>query len=75
MHLDFSIKDNFASFFDEESEITIFIDSFDNIHFSIRIGNVNESILAGTILARTDNELNKKTIELFRKHQSEKAQK
>ncbi|HED34222.1 MAG TPA: hypothetical protein ENJ08_08435 [Gammaproteobacteria bacterium] len=75
MHTNLSIKDNFSSFSDEESGITVFIDSFDNIHFDIRMGDANESTLAGTIIARTDNELNKKVIELFNRYKNEKAQK
>lgn len=58
-------EENFA-FFNVISEKTsppekliLYIDSFDNIHFDVRLGTIERSVPLGTIIASTDEELNK----------------
>lgn len=60
-----SIYDNFVSFLDGESESYIFVDSFDNKIFNVRLGNISESELIGSIFAKSDYELNLKLEELY----------
>ncbi|QIL89083.1 hypothetical protein GNX18_04375 [Microbulbifer sp. SH-1] len=58
MKFDLSIEDNFASFIDEKTEKSVFIDSFDNQEFEVRIGTVRESQSAGSITAHSTEEFN-----------------
>ncbi len=67
MNFDMSIKDNYASFIDKETGIALFVDSFDNDEFEVRIGSVTESKPAGSFHAKTDFELNNKLAEIFEK--------
>lgn len=53
-----SVKENFASFKDNNSDKIVLIDSFDNKEFSVRLGNIEQSFLVGNIFANTDDELN-----------------
>ena len=65
MKFDMSITDNYASFIDKDSGVAVFIDSFDNQEFEVRIGTINESELAGSIMATTTEELNNKLAALL----------
>ena len=67
MKFDMSIDDNFASFIDKESGEAVFVESFDNVDFEVRIGTVTDSQEAGIIRAKTSDELNTKLEEVFRK--------
>ena len=58
MNFNMSITDNYASFIDRASGIGVFVDSFNNREFDVRIGSIHESQFAGLIVARTDDELN-----------------
>jgi hypothetical protein len=60
-----SITDNYASFIDTASGIAVFVDSFDNREFDVRIGSLNESKFVGRIFAEKDHELNAKLAALF----------
>ena len=71
MKFNMSIEDNFASFIDDKSGVAVFVDSFDNEEFEVRIGTVTESQEAGSITAKTTKELNEKLEALYRKHQGE----
>ena len=71
MNFDMSIDDNYASFIDSNTGISVFVDSFDNNEFEVRIGTIESSEPAGTIVASTTEELNQKLEELFKKHQGE----
>lgn len=71
MKFDMAITDNYASFIDKDSD-AVFVDSFDNQEFEVRIGTINESELAGTIFAATTEELNAKLAALFSAHAGEK---
>ena len=68
MIFNMSITDNYASFMDMDSGISVFVDSFNNREFDVRIGNSNESHFAGRIVAKTDDELNTQLTELFLKY-------
>ena len=65
MKFDMSITDNYASFIDKDSGVAVFVDSFDNQEFEVRIGTINESELAGSIMATTTEELNNKLAALL----------
>ena len=68
MDINMSIKDNFSSYIDEKTGLSIFVDSFDNHEFEVRIGTTDESISMGTIKADSDAELNKNITELVKKY-------
>lgn len=72
MNFDMSITDNYASFIDKNSGTAVFVDSFDNKEFEVRIGTINESEPAGSIFAETNEELNIKLAALFAAHKGEK---
>lgn len=72
MKFDMSIEDNFASFIDEKTGKSVFVDSFDNEEFEVRIGTVRESQSVGSITAHSTEELNTKLAELYQKFQGEK---
>ena len=67
MKFDMSIDDNYASFIDKESGEAVFVESFDNVDFEVRIGTVTDSQEAGMIRAKTSDELNTKLEEVLRK--------
>ncbi|MAR89312.1 MAG: hypothetical protein SV765_17945 [Pseudomonadota bacterium] len=69
MNFNMSIEDNFASFIDESSGVAVFVDSFDNHEFEVRIGTIEDSKSVGVIHATTSEELNKKLDHLFQVHQ------
>ena len=72
MNFNMSIEDNFASFIDEDTGQAVFVDSFDNEEFDVRIGTLSESERVGSIVAHSTEELNKKLAELYQKFQGEK---
>ena len=71
MKFDMEIEDNYASFIDKDSEVSVFVDSFDNEEFEVRIGTVSESKPAGSIKAKTSEDLNAQLEVLFKKYQGE----
>jgi hypothetical protein len=62
-----SIMNNYASFVDKETGLALFVDSFDNREFDVRIGSIESSERAGTIRASSSEELNQKLGELFQR--------
>ena len=68
MNINMSIEDNFSSYIDEETGFVIFVDSFNNHEFEVRIGSTDDSISMGTITAKSDEELNKSILELVEKY-------
>lgn len=68
MNFDMSITDNYASFIDKDSGVAVFVDSFDNQEFVVRIGSINDSDLVGSVFAETNDELNSKLAALFLAH-------
>ena len=67
-----SVSDNFSSYIDQKTGVAIFIDGFDNEEFEVRIGSTSDSVSMDTITASTDEELNRKVLELYEKYQGEK---
>jgi len=65
MKFDMSISDNYASFIDESTGKAMFVDSFDNKEFEVRIGTIDSSELAGKIIASSSDDLNKKLKQMF----------
>ena len=72
MKFDMNINDNFASFIDKDTGISVFVDSFDNKEFEVRIGTINESKPVGKIIASSTQELNKKLLEMFNNYTGDK---
>ncbi len=72
MKLNLSIKDNFSSCIDENTGIAVFVDSFDNREFDVRIGTIEDSEPMGTVSADSNDELNRKVMALLEKYQGEK---
>jgi len=68
MNINMSIEDNFSSYIDKKTGLSIFIDSFDNHEFEVRIGSTDESVSMGSVTATSDDELNKKVLELVEKY-------
>ncbi|WP_318385842.1 hypothetical protein [Enterobacter sp.] len=61
---DMQIEQNFASFYHRESGKAVFVDSFDNEEFDVRVGTLRESEFVATVHAHNDNELNDKLYEV-----------
>ena len=59
-----SRDENFATFRDRETGRVVFVDSFDNIEFNVRLGTMEESRDLGSFVAESDEVLNKKLHEL-----------
>jgi hypothetical protein len=55
-----SMEENFASFRDETTGQFVFVDSFDNHEFNVRIGSLRDSRLLGTVSADSSEVLNAK---------------
>ena len=72
MKFNMSIEDNYVSFIDEATGVAVFVDSFNNKQFEVRVGSVTESESAGSIMASSSDELNQKLEEIFRKFRGEK---
>ena len=59
-----STNENFASFREENTGRVVFVDSFDNVEFNVRIGTMEETRDLGSVIAESDEVLNKKLCEL-----------
>ena len=57
-----SVKENFASFKNPQSEKIVFVDSFDNYEFNVRFGTIEQSVALGHIFANSDEELNQQLV-------------
>ena len=68
MNINMSVEDNFSSYIDKKTGLAIFVDSFDNHDFEVRIGSTDESVSMGTITAENDEELNRRILELVEKY-------
>lgn len=71
MKFDMSITDNYASFIDEVTGEAVFVDSFDNEEFEVRIGTIDSSVAAGSVFAKTSDELNRELENIYKKFQGE----
>lgn len=72
MNLGMTVGDNFSSYIDPESGLSIFVDTFDNVEFDVRIGTIEESVSVGSIQASSDVELNEKVLELYKSYKESK---
>ena len=70
MKFDMSIDDNFASFKDDD-DVMVFVDSFDNKSFDVRIGTIDSSEPVGTIIASSESELNKEIEKLYLRYKGQ----
>lgn len=68
IRFDMAIADNFARFQDDDSGLMVFVDSFDNTHFEVRIGSLEKSVAVGVVKATTDAELNGQLATLLANH-------
>lgn len=68
-----SVNENYASFTDQDTGKTVFVDSFDNHEFEVRYGTIEESASLGRIQAGSDAELNRKLQELLQSSKSAAA--
>jgi hypothetical protein len=57
--------ENFASFVDAETGVVVFVDSFDNIEFDVRVGGFLETKPLGSIKAKDDKTLNIKLANIY----------
>ena len=57
-HFDMKTTQNFACFIDEASGVAVFVDSFDNQEFEVRLGDVLASEFIGKFIADNDDALN-----------------
>ncbi|TKI02413.1 hypothetical protein [Martelella alba] len=57
---DMQIAQNYAAFYNPEDGKCVFVDSFDNQEFDVRVGTLTESRHVGTVHAKSDDELNRK---------------
>lgn len=67
MIFDMKTIHNSASFYDPSSKLFVTVDSFDNKNFEVRAGSIQQTESQGTVTATTDEELNKKIIEIVEK--------
>ncbi|HDK6292284.1 hypothetical protein [Klebsiella variicola] len=65
---DMQIDQNFAAFYNSDNGMAIFVDSFDNVEFDVRIGTPQQSHHIITLHALTDEELNSKLKEVADRH-------
>lgn len=69
MKFNMSIDDNFASFIDKDSGACVLVDSFNNAEFTVRIGTLNDTEVAGSITAKSNDELNDKLLAIYEAYQ------
>ncbi|MCU5775142.1 hypothetical protein N5923_23210 [Erwiniaceae bacterium BAC15a-03b] len=58
MKFNMQLDHNYASFTTPRSGVYVFVDSFDNHEFDVRVGSLLDSNCVGTIHAESDDELN-----------------
>lgn len=57
-NFDMKTTQNFACFLDETSGVAVFVDSFDNQEFEVRLGDILDSKIIGKFFAANDHDLN-----------------
>ena len=62
-----SLGENFASFRDEATGKFVFVDSFDNHQFSVRLGTASKSEFIGDVTAESTEDLNRRLKSLVEK--------
>ena len=60
-----TIKENFASFKDPDNGLFVFIDSFDNHEFDVRMGTLTSSQRVGVVRADDDDTLNEELARIY----------
>ena len=60
-------NENFASFKDDKTGLFVFVDSYDNNDFDVRIGSLEDSKLITTIHALDAKDLNEKLTTIYQK--------
>lgn len=65
---DMKIDQNYASFYNHDNGMALFVDSFDNIEFDVRVGTLRDSRHVATVQAYSNDELNSKLQEICEKH-------
>jgi len=58
IHFNMTTQENFAHFKDSERDLHVFVDSFDNKQFNVRIGSLEYSEPVGSFYADSDETLN-----------------
>lgn len=67
MKFELSVDDNFSSIIDESTGLAIFVESFDNVEFSVCIGSVSESKQVAVFTAFSSNDLNEMVERVYMK--------
>jgi hypothetical protein len=62
-----SLGENFASFRDDTTGKFVFVDSFDNREFSVRLGTASRSEFIGAVTAESSEDLNRSLKSLVEK--------
>lgn len=55
-----SLRENFASFRDDRTGQYVFVDSFDNREFNVRLGTATKSEYLGAVVAESNDDLNRR---------------
>ncbi|STT55914.1 Uncharacterised protein [Klebsiella pneumoniae] len=51
-NFDMQLDQNYASFYNPDSGKAVFVDSFDNVEFDVRVGTLRESHHVATVACR-----------------------
>jgi hypothetical protein len=65
---DMQIAQNYAAFYNPDDGKCVFVDSFDNQEFDVRVGTPKYSRRIGTIYATSDEDLNQQLQSLTATH-------
>lgn len=65
---DMQIAQNYASFYNSDTGKAVFVDSFDNEEFDVRVGTLLHSQHIATLHATSNEDLNKKLAEVTAPH-------
>lgn len=67
-NFDMSLFQNVAIFYDGDD--VVFVDSFDNKEFNVRLGTLEQSKFIGSVIAASSEELNQKLAKLVHQYQT-----
>ncbi|WP_416885339.1 hypothetical protein [Marinospirillum sp.] len=65
MDFQFSTGQHFAHWLDPEHHWFLFVESFDRLHFTVRVGSVEQSQELGSLIAQDDASLNDQLRQLY----------
>lgn len=74
MKFDMLIEQNFAVFENQETGMMVYVQSYDNQCFEVRIGTIDDSEYVGEVQANSSDELNLNLSTLFYSHLKELKQ-